>query len=93
VSTTFNGPFKRFAGTTGSVSVPKGAVIVKLIFQGGTCTGMPDGQGANVTLTSPSNSAFQYNPIDEQCVAPANLTLTFGGSTMYFVELQCKDGF
>ena len=77
----------------GIITIPKGSVIVKLIFQGGTCTGMPDGQGGNVTLTSPSNNAFYYDPTCEQTVASADLVLTFGGSTMYFVEIQNKDGF
>lgn len=87
------GPLKFFSGTSGVVHIPKGAHILHLIFQGGSVAGFPDGQGANVTITSPSNGPFIYRPMHEGIIAPAAYDLNFGGTTMYFVEVECKDGF
>jgi hypothetical protein len=87
------GPVKRFSGTSGSITIPKGSMILHFVFQGGTCTGVPDGVGGSLTLTSPSNAPFYYDPMHLACVTPSDLLITFGGTTMYFVEIQNKVGF
>ncbi len=82
------GPTKRYAGTTGSVVVPKGASIVYLEFSGGTVTGFPDGNGGTITLTSPTTGPFTYIPMHANGHdGDGGVTVTFSATTQYFMEV------
>ena len=82
------GNTKRYAGSTGTVVVPKGASIVYLQFSGGTVTGFPDGSGGTITITSPASNYgnFTYIPMHVQGTDGGG-TITFSGTTQYFLEL------
>jgi hypothetical protein len=86
------GPVKRFAGTTGTVTVPKGASILHIVFAGGSCAGFPDGQGGVITITGTSGSGFDYDP-DYVSPIPSGATLTFSGTSTYFVDVMSPNGF
>jgi hypothetical protein len=86
---------KRFAGTSGSVSLPAGAEILRLDVFGGTAT-LPDGVGGNVTVTAPSSGWFYAKrdvQIPAMMIANPGFTIIFGGTTGYFIEVSSPGGF
>lgn len=91
------GPLKRFSGASGAVPVRKGWIILNLqagTSTGGTVDGFPDGQGGLITLILPSGSnGINIDPKHEGIVVKSDGNITFNGTTTYYMEVMCKDGF
>lgn len=93
-----SGPVKRYAGASGTVTLPKGAQILTISAH---CTSAgtvawDDGVGGTITVPVPAGTWFVYDPKHLACVAgtPSGaLTVVFTTTDSYFVEVQCKDGF
>lgn len=93
------GPLKRYAGSSGTVTLPRGAKVISIsahATSAGTLA-MNDGVGGTITIPIPANTWFVYDPKHLGYVANAafgaNLNLVFASTDSYFVEVQCKDGF
>jgi len=85
------GPTKRFAGASGTVTIPDGAIV---IFATAHCTtagtmAMSDGQGGTVTIPIPAASGFAYDPKHKGGPRGGSgvTTIVFTGTDAYFVEV------
>ena len=90
-------PIKRFAGTSGTVALPAGAIILNLQAGtdsgGGTVAGIPDGQGGTITLTLPASSnGYNLDPKHLGIVMQVAGNITFTGTTTYYLEVASKAG-
>lgn len=92
------GPVKRFAGASGTVTLPAGAQILSFIAHAtsaGSVT-FPDGIGGTVTLPVPAGTWAAYDPKHLACAmgAAAGLdTVVFTSTDSYLLEVQSKQGF
>lgn len=88
------GQTKRFAGASGTVTVPKGCVIIEATAHsssaGATMT-LPDGSGGEVTVPIESTQ-FGYAPKHALCKVDADYDIVFTGTDGYFVEIYFDRG-
>ncbi len=94
-------PIKAFAGTSGTVNVPQGSVLLYLTAVGnGTIAGVPDGQGGSLTVTIPNTSQwFVYDSpsLNMKFAAPNSpaqgpWAVVFTGTTSYYMEVMNPHG-
>ena len=90
-----NGETKRFAGASGTVTVPKGCSIIHLAAHSSAAATvtLPDGKGSDVTVPIPTTGFF-YSPQHLLCTAPANAdyAIVFTSTDGYFVEIYGPRG-
>jgi hypothetical protein len=84
------------AGTSGTPTIPSGAVLLNvqaLPASGGGTIVMPDGKGSTVTITLPdASNGFDYKPFHTNRKTTAANQLVFTGTSTYFVEYMLPSG-
>lgn len=87
------GKTKRFAGTSGTVTVPKGCCILRATCHssGAATVTLPDGNGGDVTIPVAS-TGFSYEPEHLLCQVAADYSIVFTGTDGYFVEIYSSRG-
>ena len=87
------GQTKRFAGVSGTVTVPAGCVILEVAAHssGAATVTLPDGKGGTLTLPVPS-TGYGYAPKHALCIVNAAFDIVFSGTDGYFVELYGDRG-
>lgn len=91
----YTAPTRCYAGTGNDVVVlPKGSYVEELQFVGGSVAGFPNGNGTGtITITAPA-AGFNYLPRDLTCPQQhADGSLTFAGTSSYFVKVYSPGGF
>lgn len=85
---------KRFSGASGTVTVPKGCIILKATCHsaGAATMTFPDGIGGTITIPIPTTQFF-YNADHLLCVVQtAAFDIVFSGTDAYFVEIYGERG-
>lgn len=87
------GQTKRFAGASGTVTIPKGCSIVQVAAHsaGAATVTFPDGSGGTITLPVPT-AGFGYQPNHLLCSVSADFSMVFTGTDGYFVEIYFDRG-
>jgi hypothetical protein len=86
---------RRYAGASGTVSLPAGAQILSIVAHspsGGTVT-MPDGAGGTATIIVPAGEWWAYDP--KHLCSPSSsgpYTISFVGTDSYVVEAVSSVG-
>lgn len=92
------GTVKRFAGSSGTVAIPRGASVIGFTAH---CTSAGsitfwDGVGGTVTIPVPANTWFVYDPKHTNAIAnsttAAQKQITFTTTDSYFVEIHAPNG-
>lgn len=97
--TELNANIKRFTGTSGTVTLPKGASIIKILAHATSAgsVAFTDGVGGTVTVVLPASSQwFEYSPQHLACVAGQTegpLTAIFTSTDSYLLEAYSTTGF
>lgn len=89
--TELRGTVKRFVGTNGTPSLPKGASIIQIVAFGAGTVQMPDGAGGSVTFTIPA-AGWYYRPQHLSTRTITGSDVVFGSTTSYFVEIFSPHG-
>ena len=93
-------PTKIFAGTSGTVNVPVGSVLLHLRILGGSVIGIPDGQGNSITLTGGAAGWLEYDPWHlnvkfqqaNDTSPAATWAVVFSGTSSYVLEVMNPQG-
>ena len=90
-------PIKRYAGASGTLTVPVGAKVLAMTVHATTAGSVTfwDQVGGTVTVPIPANTWWIYSPLHLNTTATntGNQTITFTGTDSYFAEITSGVGF